>query len=377
MADEQARFEFEDGAQPVLRARGAWTVNTIASVDDALEHAFSAVRPEIRLDITDVSRLDTAGAFMLADAIHRLGAPAMDAALIGADADRAQLFQLVWRNMEHCSRADLARPSAFTALLERIGEGVEKSISDAYSLFAFLGRTLTVTLSSLATPHRIRWASTFHIMETAGVNALPIVAVLSFFVGAVVAYLGANLLQQFGAEVFAVELVGFAVLREFAVIITAILIAGRSDSAFTAQIGAMRMQQEIDAMQVMGLDIYRALVIPRVLACLVMLPLLTFAAMVTGIIGGMLVLWASLDISPAFFLARLGDQVSITQFWAGMAKAPVFAIIIAAIGCRQGLLVSNNVESLGYHVTSSVVQSIFAVIVIDAAFAMAYLELGI
>jgi phospholipid/cholesterol/gamma-HCH transport system permease protein len=377
MNASNANFTLDQTSPPVLRAQGEWKAEHIDEVDRALNRLEAAPPAGLMIDIADVSAIDTAGVLALCQVIEQCGTRDILDALQGANDDQRALFALVWENLERCRKADLEERSGSRILLERLGRGVEDAASDVYENAVFLGRTIVALGHSLANPHRIRWASTFHVMEHAGVNALPIVAILSFFVGAVVAYLGANLLQQFGADAFAVELVAFAVLREFGIIITAILIAGRSDSAFTAQIGSMRMQQEIDAMKVMGLDIYHALVIPRVIACMIMLPLLTFAAMVTGILGGMLVLWASLDLSPAFFFARMADQVSITQFWAGMAKAPVFALVIAIIGCRQGMQVENNVESLGRNVTASVVQSIFAVIVIDALFAMAYLELGI
>jgi phospholipid/cholesterol/gamma-HCH transport system permease protein len=172
-------------------------------------------------------------------------------------------------------------------------------------------------------------------------------------------------------------LVGLSVLREFAVLITAIMLAARSDSAFTASIGSMKMQQEIDAMRVMGLDPYEALVLPRVVACVLMAPLLTFGAMLSGLFGGMLVAWTAQEITPAVFIARLYTEVPIDHFWVGLSKAPVFGLVVAIIGCRQGMEVQNNVESLGRRVTASVVQSIFTVIVIEAAFALLYMELGI
>jgi len=201
---------------------------------------------------------------------------------------------------------------------------------------------------------------------------------LSFFIGAVIAFMGANLLAAFGAQIFMVDLVGFSVLREFAVLITAIMLAGRSDSSFTAQIGAMKMRQEVDAMQVIGLDRFETLVIPRAIACLVSAPILTFAAMMSGLAGGMIVAWLGpTDISPILFFARMRESVEINNFWVGIIKAPFFALIIAIIGCRQGLAVTGSVESLGSRTTSSVVQAIFSVIVMDAIFAMLFLEMGV
>ena len=203
-------------------------------------------------------------------------------------------------------------------------------------------------------------------------------AVTNFFIGAVIAFLGANLLTQFGAGVFTVQLVAVATLRELAVLITAILLAGRSASSFAAEIGSMRMNQEVDAMQVMGVNPFQALVIPRLAAMLVMLPLLTFIGMVAGMFGGMLVTWSELGYGPAFFLQRVSEDPKMGQeLMVGMIKAPVFAVVVAAIGCRQGMAVAGDVDSLGRRVTAAVVQAIFAIIFLDAVFAMMFLELNL
>ena len=216
------------------------------------------------------------------------------------------------------------------------------------------------------------------LTEEIGFNAAPIVMVLSFFIGAVIAYMGANLLATFGASVFMVDLVGVAVLRELAPIITAILLAGRSDSAFTAQIGAMKMRQEIDAMTVIGLDTFEVLVVPRALATLISAPILTFLAMLSGVFGGMLVAWfGAADLSPILFVTRLQESVGTSHFWVGLVKTPFFALIIAIIGCRQGLAVTGSVESLGTRTTTSVVQAIFAVIAVDAVFALLFYQMGV
>jgi phospholipid/cholesterol/gamma-HCH transport system permease protein len=226
-------------------------------------------------------------------------------------------------------------------------------------------------------PRKIRWPTLVNMMERAGLDAIPIVAVTSFFIGAVVGLLGANMLQQFGASVFAVELIGIAVLREFNIIITAILLAGRSASSFAAEIGSMKMNQEIDAMQVMGVDPFEALVFPRFAAMLLTIPLLTFVATLAGLFGGLLVVWLVLDLGPTFFLQRIIDNVGVVHFWVGLSKAPVMAMVIAGIGCRQGLEVGGDVESLGRRVTAAVVHAIFAIIMLDAAFALMYMELDI
>ena len=224
----------------------------------------------------------------------------------------------------------------------------------------------------------MRWKSIVALVEKIGLDAVPIIMVLCFFIGAVIAYMGANLLSSFGAGVFMVDLVGFSVIRELAPIITAILIAGRSDSAFTAQLGAMKMRQEIDAMTVIGLDTFEVLVVPRALAALVALPILTFLGMISGILAGILVAAVvGSGLSPILFLSRLQEVVDISHFWVGMVKTPFFAIIIAVIGCRQGLAVTGSVESLGSRTTTSVVQAIFAVITVDAIFAILFFQLGV
>jgi len=279
------------------------------------------------------------------------------------------------RNVRCDPEPDIDR--SLIAIMARIGAGTHGVWRETVESFAFFGRTVLTALVVAPIPTRWRVTSMVALMESVGVNALPIIAVLSLFIGAVVAFMGANLLEVFGFSIFTVDLVGIAVLREFAVLITAILLAGRSASAFTASIGSMKMQQEVDAMKVMGLDPYEVLVLPRLVACVVMAPLLTLAAMLSGLFGGMLVSWAALDISPAQFIVRLQDSVPIQHLFVGLSKAPVFGLIIAIIGCRHGLKVGGDVESLGSSVTTAVVQAIFAVILIDALFAMLYLELDI
>jgi phospholipid/cholesterol/gamma-HCH transport system permease protein len=366
----------EDG-RTVLAPSGDWLARTLDGVDTELRRLEASVDPgAVAIDLSGLGRIDTAGAFALGRVLSRSASPEADAHFLGEHAVARRLMTLV---RERAAPAPPRAPHGpgLYELFDRAGRGLESMKDDFVDTLAFFGEMLTALARGLRRPDRIRWASTFHVMEQAGVNALPVIGTLSFFIGAVVAYLGAYQLAQFGASVFAVELVGISVLREFGVVITAILLAGRSDSAFTAQIGAMRMQQEVDAMRTLGLDPFDVLVTPRVIACVVMAPVLTFGAMMMGLLGGMIVLWSALGITPGFFIARMQEAIPIQHFWVGMSKAPVFALVIAIIGCRQGLEVGEDVESLGHNVTASVVQSIFGVIVIDAIFAMVYLELGI
>ena len=243
------------------------------------------------------------------------------------------------------------------------------------ALLGFIGLILATLARTLLQPSRWRVTALFAQVQQTGLNAAPIVALLTFLVGAVVAFLGATVLSRFGASIYTVMLVAFSFLREFGVLLTAILLAGRTASAFTAQIGSIKANEEIDAIRTLGLNPIELLVLPRVLALLISLPLLTFVAMLAGIFGGALVCTLTLDISPALFLSILHD-VPLKHFLVGMAKAPLFAFLIAAIGCLEGFKVSGSAASVGAHTTSSVVQSIFVVILLDAAAALFCMEMG-
>jgi phospholipid/cholesterol/gamma-HCH transport system permease protein len=232
-------------------------------------------------------------------------------------------------------------------------------------------------MESLFNPRHWRVTSIIFHMQAVGLNAVPLVMLLSFMVGAVVAFLGATVLSEFGAQLWVVELVGVAFFREFGVLLTAILLAGRTASAFTAQIGSMKSGEELDAIRTMGLDPIELLVLPRLKALLLTLPLLTFLATMAGLLGGMAVCAWHLDISPEMFIARLQNELSPRHFWVGMSKAPIFAMVIGLIGCLEGFKVKNNAQSVGEHTTSSVVQSISLVILLDALAAMFFMELDL
>lgn len=362
----------------ILEPRGDWVVQAIARLDAPLRKLEAESDPgSLAIDVSALGRIDTSGAYLLGRTFGLCPAEAdEDLDFIGDHPTARRLItEIRARNVRCEPEPDIDR--SFMGIMARIGAGAQAVWLETVESFAFFGRTVLTALAVAPLPTRWRVTSMVALMESVGVNALPIIAVLSLFIGAVVAYMGANLLEVFGFSIFTVDLVGIAVLREFAVLITAILLAGRSASAFTASIGSMKMQQEVDAMKVMGLDPYEVLVLPRLVACVVMAPLLTLAAMLSGLFGGMLVSWTTLDISPAQFIIRLQDSVPIQHMFVGLSKAPVFGLIIAIIGCRHGLKVGGDVESLGSAVTTAVVQAIFAVILIDALFAMLYLELDI
>ncbi|MGQ0533659.1 MAG: MlaE family ABC transporter permease [Caulobacteraceae bacterium] len=372
-----AAFDFrEEERAPVLVLRGDWTVDTISGLEPELAEVAERLKPGAVVDVANLGRFDVAGAYLIDRTFRE--SPAGEKTRVAIRGEHANAVRLL-----QAARKAYAGPAPpprhltdLKGLLDFIGRAMVGIGDEIVETVGFFGETLVAMSRQVVNPRRIRTVSIVHVMETAGLNALPIVALLSFFIGMVVAYLGARILVDFGATVFTVELVVVSVLREFGAVITAVLLAGRTNSSFTAEIGAMKMRQEIDAMRVIGIEPMEALVVPRVIAMLVMAPLLTFAAMMSGIFGGLLVCWSELDISPAMFFARVSEVVPAQHFWVGFSKAPAFAIVLAVIACKQGLSVGGDVASLGARVTTSVVQAIFMVILMDALFALWFLEMN-
>ncbi len=262
--------------------------------------------------------------------------------------------------------------SVMPSALARVGRSAEAVFEQAWAMLSFIGETAQVFAGWLAQPSRIRWRVVLFNLRTAGFDALPIVGLLSFLLGVVVAYQGADQLRQYGANIFVADLVGLSMLREFAPLITAIIVAGRSGSAYAAQIGTMAVTEEIDAMRTIGIEPHELLVLPKILALMVALPLLTVFADVLGVMGGMVMAKTQLGVGFAEFLDRMANAVSITSYLVGVGKAPVFAAIIAVVGCFQGFRTRGGADSVGRQTTRSVVQSIFLVIVADALFSIAF-----
>jgi phospholipid/cholesterol/gamma-HCH transport system permease protein len=359
----------EHGATAVLV--GDWTAETLEDAGKRLGETLDGSKA-VNLDLRQIGRCDTAGAY----AIIRAADGRDSAGRLMARPETERLLDLVGEAVQ-AEPSPVRQHRGFYDLLVRIGRGVVNLGIDLYETLIFIGHLLTSAGRAIIRPQKFRWAPFVSLCERAGLDAIPIVATTTFFIGAVVALLGINSLRAFAAEVLVVEATGISILREFGIVITAVLLAGRSSSAFAAEIGSMKMNQEIDAMRVIGVDPFDALVLPRFLALLVTMPLLTFIADLAGLVGGVMVTWGILDLSPTFFWQRIVDNVGATHFWVGISKAPVMAIVIAGIGCRQGMEVEGDVESLGRRVTSAVVQAIFAIILLDALFALLYMELDI
>ncbi|WP_421932150.1 MlaE family lipid ABC transporter permease subunit [Phenylobacterium sp.] len=370
--ERPADFTVKDARdQGVIELTGDWTAALIGPAASGLRDELAG-RSSVHLDLTQVGRMDTAGAY----AVIQAAGDRFEAASVKARPETQRLIELV-SQAAVVKPPPKPKPRGFHELTIRIGKGVVDLSKEIIDTLAFAGHLLVVLFRAILDPRRIRWAACVSLAERAGLDAIPIVVTTSFFIGAVVGLLGANMLRQFGAEVFAVELIGIAVTREFNILITAILLAGRSASSFAAEIGSMKMSQEIDAMKVMGVDPFEALVLPRFVALLVTIPLLTFVATLAGLAGGLMITWSVLNLGPSFFLQRIVDNVGATHFWIALSKAPVMAAVVAGIGCRQGLEVGGDVESLGRRVTAAVVHAIFAIILIDAIFALIYMELDL
>jgi phospholipid/cholesterol/gamma-HCH transport system permease protein len=350
---------------------GDWTSLTMGNEVTGLLAAIGATSDlPLRLDIRRLGQLDTAGAYV----ILRAMSPAVWDSDIASRPDVTHLFALVRPTLNE-QTTDTPRSASPYYFFAQIGRGVVWFGRESVHIAAFAGELSAALARTIRHPGRLRLIALARVIETSGINALPVVLILNFFVGAVLALVGASLLGPVGIRSFTPEIVGVTVLREFGVLMTGILLAARSASSFAAQLGAMKITQELDALKVMGDDQFDALIVPRVLALILVMPLLVPAAIAAGISGGLIVSSLVFDISPAFFLARLADTVDVDNFWIGISKVPLFALLIASAGCRHGLFVRGDVENLGIRVTRAVVQAIFMVILFDAIFAVIYARL--
>jgi phospholipid/cholesterol/gamma-HCH transport system permease protein len=331
----------------------------------------------VTIDLTAVGLLDTMAALVVVRLGRRIEATGASVDIRVADSAHRSLLEQVEQAL--VAPPPRRRMNVLTGNLEQVGRWAVKVTTDTRDLLGFFGELCVVLLRILRHPRRLRFVSMVANMQAVGLNAVPIVGLLSFLIGVVLAYQGADQLRRFGAEVFTVNLLTISVLREIGILMTAIIIAGRSGSSFTAQIGTMKINQEVDAMRTMGLDPMELLVVPRVLALMLTLPLLGFYADMMGLLGGALMCRINLGIGFDAFLVQMNQVLVIydTSLWVGLAKAPVFAMVIALVGCFHGLEVSGSAESVGQRTTISVVQAIFIVIVLDAIFSIVFSALQI
>lgn len=322
-----------------------------------------------RIDLAGVTRMDTAGAWEL------LQRRAAGCALTGLGDRHARLLQTVGDALP-TAQPEHERSAYWRLMLDGTGRRMVRALSYLGELAEYLGRILAALGRALRRPARFPLTSLTHHCQETGLRAVPIVAVMSFLVGVVLGFQGADQLRQFGAEVFVVDLIAISILRELGILLTAIIVAGRTASALTASLGSMKMRQEIDAMRTLALDPDLILVLPRVLALVLMLPILGLVSALSGLLGGAAMTWIALGQSPAVFLARLSD-IDVGHAVVGLVKAPVFALIIGVIGCHAGMRVGNDAESLGRMTSAAVVSAIFAVIIADAAFSVFFAQVGL
>lgn len=350
-----------------LVCHGAWTVHGVGGLHARLEKLAWPRSEHLVLDCAGIDAFDTAGAWLLADIIKRRAAAGQTVILKDLRPEYHVLLDLV---EARAPKAPLAPPPKPFDPVERIGFQAWQRFDEARGMLAFLGESALTFLRHIRHPRHWRSRAVLHNIQHAGLDALPIVGLLSFLIGVVIAYQAATQLARYGANIFVVDLIGHSILRELGPLIVAVIVAGRSGSAYAAQIGTMKVSEEIDALRTMGVSPFEVLVLPKMIALFVVLPLLTFYADVVGVFGGFLVANLQLDVGTYSFLDRFDDTIRVSTFLFGVGKAPVFAVIIALVGCYQGFRAAGSADSVGRHTTLSVVQSIFLVIIADAIFSV-------
>lgn len=364
-AETKPRLSWEVTQQRLI-CSGSWTVERLAAVERQTRRKIPPVSGEWRINLAKLSGLDTAGAVMVQRLCARLRAAGASVWLEGVSSERQAILKFAANEMGTPPQRPRGNP------LEHLGRRVTGGWLGVAKYLAFIGHFALDSLPRLLRPHSLRWHEIAVELERAGARALPITGLLAFLIGIVMAYQGGNVLQFYGANVFLVNLLGMAILREMGPLMTAIIVAGRTGAAYTAQLGTMRLTGEVDALRTMGVTPFEILVLPKFLALLIALPLLTVWADAMGLLGGMLISTLLYGLDFNLFLQRLPTAVPPSMFWLGIIKAPVFAALIASIGCYQGFQVRHSADEVGRYTTISVVQGLFWVIVADAAFSILF-----
>jgi len=352
--------------EQAMRIRGALTITRAASIAREIE----AEADPLVIDLSGVERMDTVGAWLVYRAVRDRGAK-----VTGASPQTNSLLEQV-AEFDKPTKVRPEEGASFFRVLAELGEWIVESGRTLVGLLDFFGGTLISFANLVSHPKRFRLNAVVQRFDVVGVRALGIIGLMSFLIGIVIAQQGSVQLAQFGAEIYTINLIGRITVRELGTLMTAIMVAGRSGSAFAAQLGTMKITEEIDAMRTIGVSPVEALVIPRIIAAVVMMPLLSFWAMLMALLGGGIFVWVSLSIPPLTYVQRLQEVTPLTDLWVGLIKAPVFGFIIALAGCFQGMLVKGNSEEVGLRTTNAVVQSIFLVIVLDAVFAVFFSGIG-
>ena len=376
-AEPAAWVKLERG---VLRAGGRWTIAESARLDQQLQGLDAGGNQALTIDGSRIEKLDSTGAWLLLRTARTLEAAGHQISSLDVPERYSALIKTLDRDEEpepeRKRRGPRMSPGVYR--LYRIGKATVEASQQGWRMLGYLGRVTVETGEMIAAPRKnLRLAAMITQVEATGISALPIVGLLAFLIGVVLAYQGADQLKRFGAEIFTINLLGVGVLRELGGLVTAIIVAGRSGSAFTAHLGTMRVNQEIDAMQTMGLDTVDTLVLPRIIGLVISLPILTFFADIMALMGGAAMCYFQLGINIPAFMRQLSEAVNVSTLMVGLIKAPVFAFVISLVGCYEGFQVERNAASVGLLTTRSVVESVFLVIVIDAAFSIMFSVLGI
>ncbi|MGP9813653.1 MlaE family ABC transporter permease [Rhodopseudomonas sp. NSM] len=360
-----------------LCAAGSWTAKFAPMLERIVADAeqLTGTRPNIFIDVSEVVRLDTFGAWLIERLRRNLTQDGVEAKIAGLSADYASLVDEV-RQVEP-SAPDSSPGGGLRAPIEKLGRTMYTFGDDIVALISMFGAVLAAVIRTILHPSTFRLTSTVHHLEQVCWRAVPIVVLITFLIGAIIAQQGIFHFRRFGADVFVVDMLGVLVLREIGVLLVAIMVAGRSGSAYTAELGSMKMREEIDALRTMGFNPIDVLIVPRLVALLLAMPILTFLGAMAALYGGGLVAWLYGGVDPEAFLLRLRDAISINHFTVGMIKAPVMALVIGIVACVEGLAVKGSAESLGQHTTASVVKGIFFVIVMDGVFAIFFASIGI
>lgn len=356
----------------IIFCHGAWNTNHIGWLSKHIYELLPTLPQNITLDLSHVTHLDTAGACLLNEIINHLKNQHTIVQFRGFDEKQEALLNIVAQNQK---TVPIIPPEP--EFLIRTGQKAEDVGKKAIAFISFFGQTADMLRLWLRFPKRIRWREVIHQIETTGFQAMGIVALLSFLIGVVLAYQIGTQLQNYGAGIYVVDLLGLSLLREFSPLLTAIIVAGRTGASFAAQLGTMKLNQEIDAIQSLGMDVNEVLVLPKVLGLIIALPLLTVLAIIMGVLGGMIMSKIILGITFVDFLDRFSSTITAQTLYLGELKTPFFAIIIALIGCYQGLQVKQSAASVGTKTTISVVQCIFMIITTDAIFSIIYSALGV
>jgi len=360
-----------------LAATGSWTAEharTLEPLIDSVTREKASIR-SVAIDVARIERLDTYGAWLLERALRTWSGHGCETRIVNLSEDYRGLFEKI-RAGTHKLTPEPRRPNVLIATLESVGRTMTLVGEDIALLAQMLGALIVAFARVLMRPHTFRFTSMINHLERVGWNAVPIILMMTLLIGAILAQQGIFHFRTFGADIYVVDMVGVLVLREIGVVIVCIMVAGRSGSAYTAELGSMKMREEVDALRTMGFDPVEILILPRILALVIAVPILTFLGSMAALYGGGLVSWLYGGISPTVFMSRLHDAVSVQSFEVGMVKAPFMAVIIGLVACVEGLQVKGSAESLGTKTTDSVVKSIFLVIVLDGVFAIFFASIG-